>query len=182
MSRKTLVALLTLPSLLVSFLTGAANAEFEELIVGSPAPTFKLKDQHNRLHELKQYTGKWLVLYFYPKNNTPGCTKEACNFSDDIAKLKKLNAAVLGVSIDNLESHKEFSDKYNLQFPLLADTEAITTQDYGSLLSILWLRYAKRHSFIIAPDGVIAKIYRDVDAETHSQEIIKDLTLLISNR
>ena len=178
MARRTLITLLTLPSLLISLLTGCANADEKNLLAGNPAPAFKLKDQHNRVHQLEQYRGKWLVLYFYPKDDTPGCTKEACNFRDDIAKLKQLNAEVLGISTDDQQSHQKFSEKHNLQFPLLADTEATTTKAYGSLFSLLGLRFAKRHSFIIDPDGKIAKIYRDVDAETHSQTIIKDLTSL----
>jgi len=186
MARKTFTALLTLPSLLISLLTGSVHADEskadgKKLTIGSPAPEFKLKDQYNRFHQLDQYRGQWLVLYFYPKDDTPGCTKEACNFRDDIAKLKQLNATVIGISIDDQESHQKFSEKYSLQFPLLADTEATTTQAYGSLFSLLGLRFAKRHSFIIDPGGKIAKIYRDVDAETHSQEIITDLTLLTTS-
>jgi len=178
MTQKTLLTLLAFPSLLISLITGTANAEYKELAVGDPAPAFKLKDQLGIFHGLEQYKKKWLVIYFYPSDDTPQCTKEACNFRDDIAKLKKLNAVVLGISLNDQESHESFSKKYSLQFPLLSDTDSTVSQAYNSLFSILGFKFSKRHSFIIDPDGKIAKIYRDVDAETHSQEIIKDLTQL----
>lgn len=161
---------------------GTANAESKELVIGAPAPAFKLKDQHGDFHQLEQYNKKWLVLYFYPSDDTPQCTKEACHFRDDIAKLKKLNASVIGISLDDQKSHEDFSTKYNLQFPLLSDTDSTVSQAYGSLFSILGFKFSKRHSFIIDPDGKIAKIYRDVDADTHSQEIIKDLSQLINSK
>ena len=181
MNRKRLTAILALPSLIISLFTGQSQADSQELTIGDLAPSFKLIDQHNTTHELKHYKNKWLILYFYPKDDTPGCTKEACHFRDDIIQIKRLNASVLGVSLDDTVSHEKFAKKFNLSFSLLADTDGRTSKAYGSLFSILGIRFAKRHSFIIDPDGHIAKIYRDVDADTHSQTIINDLTQLIKH-
>ncbi|HEY9050674.1 MAG TPA: peroxiredoxin, partial [Gammaproteobacteria bacterium] len=114
-----------------------------------------------------------------PKNDTPGCTKEACNFRDDIIHIKALKANVMGVSLDDSKSHEEFAKKYNLPFPLLADTEGKTADAYGALWKLGPIKFAKRHSFIIGPDGLIKKIYRDVDPKEHSQQIIADLKALI---
>lgn len=119
-----------------------------------------------------------MVLYFYPKNDTPGCTAEACRFRDDIHRLKALGAQVIGVSIDNQQSHKAFAEKYGLPFPLLADREGEVAKAYGGLWSLGPLRLAKRHTFIIGPDGHIAKIYRKVGPEQHSDRVIADLTRL----
>ena len=159
-------------------LIGQANAE-TELSIGSPAPDFELKDQNFKTHTLSGYKDQWLVLYFYPKNDTPGCTKEACNFRDDIIHIKALKANVMGVSLDDSKSHEEFAKKYNLPFPLLADTEGKTADAYGALWKLGPIKFAKRHSFIIGPDGLIKKIYRDVDPKEHSQQIIVDLKALI---
>lgn len=179
MMRKKLSAIIALPSLIFGLFTASAYSNTEQLAIGDTAPSFSLKDQHNQLHEINQYKGKWLILYFYPKDDTPGCTKEACNFRDDITQIKQLNASIVGISLDDQSSHAKFANKYSLPFPLLADTEASVTQSYGSLFSFLGLRYAKRHSFIIAPDKTIVKIYRDVNTDTHSQQIINDLSQLI---
>lgn len=159
-------------------LLGHANAA-TELNIGSAAPDFDLKDQNFKTHTLGNYKGQWLVLYFYPKDDTPGCTKEACNFRDDIIHIKALKANVMGVSLDDSKSHEEFAKKFNLPFPLLADTEGKTAEAYGALFKLGPMKFAKRHSFIIGPDGLIKKIYRDVDPKEHSQQIIDDLKALI---
>ena len=146
--------------------------------VGAAAPAFALKDQAGKVHALADYRGRWVVLYFYPKDDTPGCTTEACNFRDDLHTLRALNVQVLGVSMDDSQSHARFAEKYRLPFPLLADTDGVATRAYGALWSLGPVKFAKRHSFIIDPEGRLAKIYRDVKPETHSRELQKDLVEL----
>ena len=153
----------------------AAIAEPE---VGRPAPGFVMPDQYMKTHNLEQYLGKWVVLYFYPKDDTPGCTTEACNFRDDIFKLRALDAEVLGVSLDSTESHARFAEKYGLPFPLLSDAAGETAEKYGCLTEWRGMTIAARHTFIIDPGGNIAKIYRKVDPDTHSTQVIADLTSL----
>src|SRR6266576_3468324 len=109
-----------------------ATANAERLAAGAPAPAFELKDQDGRNHRLEDYRGRWVVLYFYPKDDTPGCTKEACNFRDDLPKLRALGVQILGVSVDTAESHAKFASKYKLPFPLLADTQGTVAKTYGS--------------------------------------------------
>jgi peroxiredoxin Q/BCP len=99
--------------------------------MGDPAPDFELKDQSGQLHSIEDYRGKWVALYFYPKDDTPGCTTEACEFRDNIFAFKNLNCQILGVSLDDVDSHKEFAEKYSLPFPLLADTAGTTADAYG---------------------------------------------------
>ena len=145
---------------------------------GAMAPAFALKDQNNRLQRLEDYRGKWVVLYFYPKDDTPGCTKEACSFRDDMHQLTALGAQVLGVSVDNVRSHAEFASKYHLPFPLLADVDASTAKAYGAFSDWVVMKYAKRYTFLIDPAGRIAKVYLEVDTSRHSGQIISDLKLL----
>ena len=150
------------------------------LHVGDPAPPFRLMDQNGNVHTLDDYRGQWLVLYFYPKDDTPGCTTEACEFRDDVAELKRMGAAVLGISVDDVKSHREFADKYHLSFPLLSDSNGEVARSYGALRNLVLLKFAKRHTFIIDGEGRIAKIYRSVDPKTHSDAIIRDLAQLQS--
>jgi len=166
-------ALLT--PLLLIFSPGAAAVP---VTVGEPPPDFRLPDQHGKTHSLADYRGRWLVIYFYPKDDTPGCTTEACAFRDDVYQLRRMNVALLGVSTDDVNSHKEFAEKYHLPFSLLSDKDGSVAGAYGSLTKIGPLKFAKRHSFIIDPDGRVAKIYRSVDAKTHSRQIIADLQAL----
>jgi peroxiredoxin Q/BCP len=161
-------------SLMWPFSSSSAN----ELNVGDAAPEFELVDQHMKTHKLGDYAGKWVVMYFYPKDDTPGCTTEACNFRDDIFKIRELNAEVLGVSLDSAESHAKFAEKHGLPFSLLSDAETEIAQKYGCLTSMGPLKYAKRHTFIIDPNGNLAQIYRDVRPKTHASEVIADLQLL----
>jgi peroxiredoxin Q/BCP len=142
---------------------------------GSTAPAFDLLDQNSNRHTLSDYSGQWLVLYFYPKNDTPGCTTQACEFRDDIFILKQMGVAVVGVSLDDVGSHKEFAEKYSLPFPLLSDAEGEVARRYGALTSFGPVKFAKRQTFIIAPDGEIAKVYRNVRPKEHSDEVIADL-------
>lgn len=146
--------------------------------VGAAAPDFRLQDQNEKWHSLEDYRGQWVVLYFYPKNDTPGCTTEACNFRDDIYRYRAKGAAVLGVSLDDVESHQAFAEKYELPFPLLADIEHEAATRYDVLTKLGPLKFAKRETFLIHPDGKIARHYRNVDPETHAQEVLADLASL----
>ncbi|ABE49454.1 peroxiredoxin [Methylobacillus flagellatus] len=145
---------------------------------GSPAPGFTLLDAKKAQHRLTDYAGQWLVLYFYPKDDTPGCTKEACSFRDDLFQLEKLGAKVIGISVDDPESHAKFADKYSLPFPLLSDSDGKVADSYGALTNLGIIKIAKRYTFLIDPQGNIAKTYLKVDTSRHSQEIIDDLKQL----
>ncbi|MFO1356493.1 MAG: peroxiredoxin [Gammaproteobacteria bacterium] len=146
--------------------------------VGQPAPDFRLQDQKGAWHTLADHRGQWVVLYFYPKDQTPGCTTEACSFRDNIFAFEALGAAVLGVSLDDVASHDEFAKKYSLPFPLLADTDGAVTNRYGVMGGFGPLKLAKRQSFLIAPDGTIARHYESVDPGKHSAEVLADLKAL----
>ena len=156
----------------------ATHIAAAELKQGDRAPDFNLLDQYSKVHRLDDYQGRWLVVYFYPKADTPGCTTEACEFRDDVIALRNMNVALLGVSTDDVKSQKEFSDKYHLPFPLLSDPDGATASSYGSFTSIGPFRFAKRHTFIIDTQGHIARIYRDVKPKTHSDEIVRDMQAL----
>lgn len=145
---------------------------------GEAAPAFQLPDQNGKLHSLSDYPGRWVVLYFYPKDDTPGCTQEACAFRDDLHKLTALGAQVIGVSVDDTGSHAKFSQKYHLPFPLLADKGGKTAENYGALLNLGLVKFARRYTFLIDPQGRVAKAYLKVDTSRHSQEIIDDLVRL----
>jgi peroxiredoxin Q/BCP len=156
-------------------LLGLNTVQAGELVVGNPAPKFLLLDQESTSHALSEYRGRWVVLYFYPKDDTPGCTTEACNFRDDLPALRALNVQILGISLDDTRSHARFAEKFHLPFPLLADTDGIVARSYGALWSIGPLRIAKRHTFVIDPEGRVAKIYRDVKPAAHSRELQQDV-------
>jgi thioredoxin-dependent peroxiredoxin len=145
---------------------------------GAAAPSFKLQDQKGDWHTLNQYQGKWVVLYFYPKDDTPGCTTEVCTFRDDVAKLHKAGAEVLGVSLDDVKSHAAFAEKYHVPFPLLSDNTQTTAKSYGVLTSKMTFTYAKRETFLIDPSGKIAKHYKDVDPKENSGQVLTDLAAL----
>jgi peroxiredoxin Q/BCP len=146
--------------------------------VGAPAPEFELPDQDGQLHSLEDYRDQWVVLYFYPKDETPGCTTEACEFRDNIFAFRKLNAQILGVSLDDIESHKKFSENHGLPFPLLADTEGTTADAYGVKTKMMGWTVAKRQTFIVDPDGNIARHYVKVDPDKHAAEVLADLESL----
>lgn len=160
------------PIILMLFGIGTALAD---ITPGSPAPEFSLVDQYTKTHQLSDYRGQWVVLYFYPKDDTPGCTTQACNFRDDIYRLRDMNAEVIGISVDNVESHTKFAEKHGLPFPLLSDPGGEVARLYGSIFSLGPLKIAKRHTFIIDPEGNIAKVYRKVRPEKHSEVVISDL-------
>ena len=161
--------------MLLAFFGYRSYASTTSLKVGDEAPSFTLNDAKGQTHYLSDYSGKYLVLYFYPKDDTPGCTKEACHFRDDMAELEKLGAKVVGVSVDNSSSHDDFAKKYHLPFPLLADTNGHVAASYHALTDFYVLKIAKRYTFLISPTGKIAKIYKSVDTSNHSQQIIDDL-------
>lgn len=143
------------------------------------AKDFFLKDQKGKLHKLSDYKGKWVVLYFYPKDDTPGCTKEACGFRDAIEEFKKKNAVVLGISKDSVDSHKKFSDKYHLNFSILSDIEKKVIQDYDSWGEKKFLGKTfmgtLRNTYLINPKGMIVKKFEKVNPLTHPQEILKEI-------
>ena len=148
--------------------------------VGATAPGFRLQDQNGEWHDLEDYRGSWLAVYFYPKDDTPGCTTEACNFRDNIYAFKAIGAAVVGISVDDVESHKKFSDKYKLPFIILADETGATAEAYGLLRDWKLMKIAARQSFIVDPEGVIAKHYEEVDPDNHTQEVLADLEALMA--
>ncbi len=147
--------------------------------IGKPAPEFELPDQDGQLHSLEDYRDQWVVLYFYPKDQTPGCTTEACEFRDDIFAFKKMNAQVLGVSLDDVASHQAFSEKHNLPFPLLADVEGKAADAYGVKTKMFGMTLAKRETFLIDPEGKLVKHYSDVDPDVHSRQVLTDLQQLV---
>jgi len=166
------------PFLMMLFFT----AQAEDLKPGDPAPAFELRDQHGKMHHLSDYQGQWLLVYFYPKDDTPGCTREACEFRDDFVILQGMDVSLLGISLDDVKSHKEFSEKYHLPFPLLSDSAGEIARAYGSLWKLGPIRFARRHTFIIDPQGRIAKVYRSVAPKTHSDTVIQDMENLRSGQ
>jgi peroxiredoxin Q/BCP len=157
---------------------GIAN---DEVAVGAAAPEFELPDQDGQLHSLEDYRDQWVVLYFYPKDETPGCTTEACEFRDNIFAFKDLNAQILGVSLDDVESHKAFAANHGLPFPLLADVEGEAASAYGVKTRMAGMEIAKRQTFLIGPDGTIAKHYVKVNPAEHSKEVLADLAMFSAN-
>ena len=145
---------------------------------GSKAPDFTLKSQEGKEVSLNDFKGKWVVLYFYPKDMTPGCTIEAHNFQRDQPQFDKKNAVIVGVSLDTVDSHVQFCTKENLTFKLLSDPEHVVTEKYGSLGSFGTMTVANRNTFLIDPKGVIRKVYLKVDPNPHSKEVLAELDQL----
>jgi thioredoxin-dependent peroxiredoxin len=149
-----------------------------ELKVGNKAPDFKLADQNGEVHKLSDYKGKWVLLYFYPKDDTGGCTKEACMIRDNYPSFKKSKIVVLGVSIDPVQKHKKFEQKYQLPFTLLADEQKEVVGKYGvwQKKKFMGREYmgTLRTSFLINPEGKIAKIYEKVKPDVHATEVLED--------
>ncbi len=143
------------------------------------APTFSLPDQYGVTHTLKQYLGKKVLIYFYPKDDTPGCTTEACNFRDNYQDLSDAGLVILGISKDSVKSHKKFAEKYDLQFPLLADENTAVCQAYDvwGMKKFMGREYMgiSRVSFLIDEKGYIVKIYDEVKPKEHTQEVAKDI-------
>ncbi|MDA1334703.1 MAG: thioredoxin-dependent thiol peroxidase [bacterium] len=145
---------------------------------GVKAPLFSLPDQNGKVHELKEYKGKWVLLYFYPKDDTPGCTMEACALRDNYISYKKSKIVILGVSTDKVISHKKFKEKYNLPFTLLSDENKKVVKAYGvwGKKKFMGREYTgtNRYSFLIDPDGKISKIYMKVRPKEHAEEVLND--------
>jgi peroxiredoxin Q/BCP len=146
--------------------------------VGQPAPDFSLTTGDGSQISLKDYRGKWVVLYFYPKDFTSGCTMEARNFQRDLTKYEGTGAVILGVSVDTAQSHKDFCAKEGLNFKLLADPDAKVSTEYGSVMDYKGSKLAARNTFIINPKGEIAKVYTGVKPAEHSEQVLKDLSEL----
>jgi peroxiredoxin Q/BCP len=166
---KRLVSLTAMLVLSACAMAGEAPA------VGGAAPGFRLQDQNGEWHALQDYRGAWLAVYFYPKDDTPGCTTEACNFRDNIYAFQAIGAQVVGISVDDVDSHKAFSSKYKLPFTLLADVGGEVSRAYGVLRDFKLAKIASRQSFIIGPDGRVAKHYDEVDPERHTQQVLADM-------
>ncbi len=167
-------SLASLAALATARPAAAAGAE-----VGTPAPAFKLQDQTGRWHTLEEYRGKWLVLYFYPKDNTPGCTTQACELRDNVFAFRKIGATIVGISVDDVASHKEFAEEHSLPFTILADPTKQTAKEYGVLVKMMGMfELAQRDTFIIDPEGRIAKHFAKVEPKGHSELVLKELAAL----
>ena len=165
--------------LIVGGLTAVAAGAFTDApAVGAPAPEFVLTTNEGKPASLKKFRGKWVVLYFYPKDFTSGCTLEARNFQRDLAKYKALNAVILGTSIDTAESHKNFCAKEGLSFKLLSDPDAKVSEAYGSVMEYNGAKYSARNTFIIDPKGKIARVFMKVGPAGHSDEVLAALAEL----
>ena len=164
--------------IIVAVLLPFSFASLAQIKVGSKAPNFTLRDQNSIQHQLSDYEGSWVILYFYPKDDTPGCTTQACDFRDAVKRIIASKSNVFGVSLDSVESHKRFADKNNLPFSLLSDESGEVSEAYDSLNNFMSFKSAKRNTFIIDPDGKVAKIYLSVKPSTHSQMVLNDLNQL----
>jgi peroxiredoxin Q/BCP len=169
-----------IPLFLGMIFAGSGSSAQTAVAVGDAAPDFRLQDQNGQWHTLEQYRGTWVALYFYPKDDTPGCTTEACAFRDNIFAFEEIGATIVGVSLDTVASHEAFAEKYSLPFSLLADADGNTAKAYGVLKSLGTFRFAKRQSFLISPDGNIARRYEKVNPDVHSEEVLADLKSLMS--
>jgi len=162
----------------VSLLVVVALPAAEAPVAGTKAPDFTLKSQEGKTVNLHDFKGKWVWLYFYPKDMTPGCTIEAHNFQADQAKYDKANAAILGVSVDSVDSHVEFCTKENLTFKLLSDEKHQVVNTYGSTQKFGANEVAARNTFLVDPQGTIRKVFLKVDPNPHSKEVLEALAEL----
>ena len=173
MSRKLLMSLFCVAVVLTSVsLLSAAHPD-----TGSPAPQFTMNSQDGTPVSLKDFRGKWVVLYFYPKDFTSGCTMEAHNFERDLAEYQKRNAVIVGVSVDDTNSHKQFCVKEGLSFKLLSDTDHTVSKEYGTLTNMVFT-HAARNTFLISPDGKVARVFDDVKPSEHSSQVLAALSEL----
>jgi peroxiredoxin Q/BCP len=167
-----LVSIILVAIVLIGILGIALRAGDKTPAVGSSAPDFTLNSQDGKPVSLHDYKGKWVVLYFYPKDMTSGCTIEAHNFQRDLAKYEANNAVILGVSMQNEKSHQEFCAKESLTFKLLADTKSDVSEKYDSVLNLGVAKLSSRHTFLIDPNGVVRKVWTSVDVKTHSDDVL----------
>lgn len=163
---------------LVTFIASTASAVTDMPEVGKPAPAFKLKNNEGKEVSLQDYQGKWVVLYFYPKDFTSGCTIQARNFQRDQAAYEKANAIILGVSVDTVESHQSFCAKEGLSFKLLSDTDASVSTAYGSVMEHNGNKLSARNTFIIDPQGKVVKVFPGVKVAKHSEDVLAALAEL----
>ena len=163
---------------LATFTCMAATESQTQPEVGKPAPDFSLTTGDGSQVSLKDFHGKWIVLYFYPKDFTSGCTLEARNFQRDLSKYSDAGVIILGVSVDTAQSHKDFCAKEGLNFKLLADPDAKVSTEYGSVMDYKGQKLAARNTFIINPDGDVVKVYTNVKPAEHSDQVLKDLANL----
>lgn len=171
------IFLSTIMGLTTFALVNAAETQTQPEI-GKPAPDFSLTTGDGSQVSLKDFRGKWIVLYFYPKDFTSGCTMEAHNFQRDLTKYNEADAVILGVSVDTAQSHRDFCAKEGLNFKLLADPDAKVSTEYGSIMDYKGSKLAARNTFIINPKGDIAKVYTGVKPAEHSEQVLKDLAEL----
>jgi peroxiredoxin Q/BCP len=163
----------------LALLLAATPALADAPAVGAAAPAFRLQDQNGRWVTLDEQRGRWLVLYFYPKDATPGCTTEACEFRDNVFAFREAGAAIVGISVDDVESHASFAKQHGLPFPLLADSDKRVARAYGVLYRALGImELARRETFLIDPQGRIARHYSAVDPRTHARQLLADLKTL----
>jgi thioredoxin-dependent peroxiredoxin len=167
-------------SALAASLAGVALAATPPA-VGSQAPGFRLQDQVGKWHSLSDYRGQWVVLYFYPKDNSPGCTTQACEFRDNIFAYRDIGAVILGISVDDVASHKAFAEQHSLPFTILADSGKSVATAYGTLKEYVGIaKLARRDTFIIDPQGKVARHYQDVKPAGHSAVVLADLRQLVA--
>jgi peroxiredoxin Q/BCP len=164
-----------------ALLAALAHAAPDQPAVGSPAPDVTLTSNEGSQVSLKDYRGKWVVLYFYPKDFTSGCTLEAHNFQRDLQKYEQMGAVILGVSVDTAESHKSFCAKEGLNFKLLSDADAKVSTQYGSVMEYNGMKLSARNTFIIDPKGNVAKVFVGVKPAAHSEEVLAALADLQKN-
>ncbi len=160
---------------IVGFLVSAARGGDKAPAVGTAAPDFTLNSQDGKPVSLHDFKGKWVVLYFYPKDMTTGCTIEAHNFQRDMSKYDALGAVILGVSVQDEKSHQEFCAKEGLNFKLLADTNKEVSEKYDSVMNLGVMKLSARHTFLIGPDGTVRKVWNDVDVKKHSDEVLASI-------
>jgi thioredoxin-dependent peroxiredoxin len=167
--------------LLLVVLAGAAYLVFrwagrgEVPAVGGPAPGFELKDAAGRMRRLEDYAGHWLVLYFYPRDETPGCTAQACNLRDGYSEFQRRNVALLGISLDDPASHAAFAKNHGLPFTLLSDPDGRMADAYGALWALGPIRFAKRHTYLIDPQGRIARTFLSVNPGSHTADLLAEI-------
>jgi thioredoxin-dependent peroxiredoxin len=178
-SRFAILAVLVIAAIASVLAVRSARAADDAMpTVGQQAPEFSLPSQEGTPVSLNQFRGKWVVLYFYPKDMTSGCTMEAHKFQEDLPKYERDNAVILGVSVDSVASHKQFCAKDGLHFKLLSDEQKTTVEKYGSLANYMGMKIAKRNTFLIDPEGKIVKVWTGVDPSNHSSQVLAELSEL----
>ncbi|HEY1251624.1 MAG TPA: peroxiredoxin [Thermoanaerobaculia bacterium] len=178
MRLRVILSAFCLAAAAAAFVSAADTTTAATPSVGAPAPSFSLTSDEGKPTKLEDFRGKWVVLYFYPKDFTSGCTLEAHNFQEDLAKYTAANAVILGVSVDTADSHKSFCAKEHLNFRLLSDPDANVSKTYGSVMDYEGKTYSARNTFLIDPQGKIAKVYTGVKPATHSAEVLEALASL----